>query len=153
MSASPMTPSPTARLPGNRPDATSGETASITALRRASGNSRGDVAAEGVEGDGAEAVSRRLAGARATASIVPRCTPTMCRPKRTFGLGGGGFADLVERADHGRALIFDVVHSGGLGDAARLFGPDVQLKPKRFGPNCRRLARDLGGVRSEEHTS
>jgi len=42
--------------------------------RRASGKFGSEV-----ELDGTEAVSRRLAGARATASIVPRCAATVCR--------------------------------------------------------------------------
>src|SRR6266571_6247878 len=149
MSASTITPSPTARLTGNRPPSTSGETASITTLRRAS---RAKVVREGVEGEGVEAVSRRLAGARATASIVPRCTPTVCRPKRGFGSGGRDFLDLVERADHGRALVLDVVHARGLGDAPRLPGADVELEPQGCGADRRRLARDLGGIgRGSEH--
>src|SRR5579859_6964940 len=147
MSASTSTASPTARLTGNRPASTSGETASITTLRRASGRF-----GSGIEEGAAEAVGRRLAGARATASIVPRCAPIVCCSKRTFGSGGGGFPDLVERADHGRALVLDVVDARGLGDAPCLVGADVELEPQRFGPDGRRLASDLRRVgRGPEH--
>src|SRR6266853_2152994 len=147
MSASTTTPSPTVRLTGNRPASTSGDSASMTTRRRASGRSPGKVAWEG-----AEAVNRRLAGARATDSIVARCAPIVCRPKRTFDLGRGGFLDLVERADHGRALVLDVIHPRGLGDTPSLPGADVELEPQRFGPDCHRLARDFGRVgRGPEH--
>src|SRR6266849_4544061 len=124
MSASTTTPSPTVRLTGNRPASTTGNTASMTTRRRASGRSRGKVAWER-----AEAVTRRLAGARATDSIVARCAPTVGRPIRRFDSGGGGLLDLVERADHGRALVLDVVDPGGLCDAPRLPGSDVELEP------------------------
>src|SRR5205823_4013674 len=138
-SASTTTTSPIERLDGNRPASTSGVTASTTTRRRALAGSGAVVPSAG----DAEDTDLRRAGARATAQSCHDATGSWVSGRT---LNRVRLVYLVEGADHGRALVFDVVHAGGLGDATRLSGANVQLQPQRAGADGSRLARDRGRV-------
>src|SRR5438093_3421364 len=57
-----------------------------------------------------------------------------------------GPPNSVQRGDHRRALVLDVLHARLPGDPARLVGVDVELQPQGPGADRGRLARDRGRV-------